>query len=425
MITADTSPATAGEASNNSINYPILKLIPLSQDQCASALSIGGDDNVATNDAGGDECHIPPDVATKRRSTMCLKLCSESDDVVDVDNSYVDHPEPTRYARMDNDGNYSCELKLGRSEFSSVSWNKISRSLCDIGMTRVSNNNDNNSSNDVTAWIKMRKGVDQHMVHLNGKLLTRPIGQQFRIEDNSIISLFGATGFAYRIKIESNGAVINRSEIVASRKRGATITDNTSQPNYGKNQNAKRHKHPGVLQDAHSLIENSTECPLCCEIFVKTVAIHPCGHNFCEGCAETHFSMNTCTDDTTTNGKTECPICRGLIQGFTRNRLVDSLIWAVALNGCFDRDDASSYLKRRENAKMDAPTDEQKECILRCAKGEQEGIMSGNHMNEPVFMEPKPLTSSTKKYIPTLPPMSISQARAKLNNHSNEVVDLT
>jgi hypothetical protein len=414
MITTTTPTAAAGEASNSTINYPILKLIPLSQAQCASALSI--DANVNTTNDESDECHIPPEVARKIRSTMCLKLCSEVDDIVDVDDNIHNRPEPTRYARIDNDGNYSCELKLGRSEFSSISWNKISRSLCDIGMTRVKNNHNNNNNNskddDVTVWIKMRKGVDQHAVHLDGKLLAQPIGQHFRIHDNSIISLFGATGFAYRIKIESNGAVINRGESVASRKRGAP--DSTSQPSSSSDAN-KRHKHPGVLQDAHSLIENSTECPLCCEILVKTVAIHPCGHNFCAVCAETHFGP----------GKKECPICRGQIQGFTPNRLVDTMIWAVALNGCFDRDDAISYLKRRENANMDAPTEEQKECILRCAKGEQEGIMNGNHMNAPVFMEPKPLTSSTKTYIPTLPPLSTSQARAKLNNHNNEVVDLT
>ena len=454
---ATSTAAAAGEAASNTNNnnnnnnnnsnnnYPILKLIPLNQAQCASALFMA-----TTNDNDGELYEVPPDIAKKRRSTMCLKLCSESDDIVDVDNSLVP-PEPTRYARFDDEGNYSCVLKLGRSEFACIAWNKISRSLCDIGMTR--SKMINNKEDTTTAWIKMRKGVDQHAIYMDGKMIVKSVGQRFRVNDGAILALYGATGIAYRIKIEPNGALINNSGgedessmIVAStRKRGAAITTDSipPQPNNDDSQdNAnKRHKHPGVLQDAHSLMENSTECPLCYEIFVKTVAVHPCGHNFCEECADTHLAsinddddctdVDTTTATTTTTKKTECPCCRGQIQGFTRNRVVDTMTWAVALNGCFDRDDAISYLKRRENAKMDAPTEEQKECILRCGKGEQEGIMNGNHQmhgNGPVFMEPKPLASSsmTTICIPTLPPLSTSQARANLNNHNNnEVVDLT
>ena len=300
------------------------------------------------------------------------------------------------------------------------------------GNNNASGESDNNNTNIVTAWIKMRKGVGQHLLHMDGTIITQTIDRKFQVQDGSILSLYGETGFAYRVRIEGNGAIVNRGgESVASRKRGAEdiTTTTTAQTNNNNDSDAnKRHKHPRVLQGAQSLIENSTECPLCFGIFVKTVAVHPCGHNFCEECAKTHLSSINCTDDDDTNVKrTECPCCRGEIEGFTRNRLVDTMIWAVALNGCFDRDDASTYLKRREDAQMDAPTEEQKECILRCGKGEQEDIMNGNQMSGPVFMEPMPITSSTKTLIPTLPTLTTSQARANLRNHSNddEVVDLT
>ena len=330
---------------------------------------------------------------------------------------------------------------MGRTEFANIIWTKVSRALCDIGMTRrrvttnTSGDDGNSTNNDVTVWIKMRKSERQHLVHLDGNMIDLPINRQFRVQDGSILSLYGATGFAYRISIESNGAVINRAvSSVASKKRGAdeltaaaTVSESSSSSS-SRESDAKRHKHSGVLQEAHSLIENSTECPLCLGILVKTVAVHPCGHNFCEECAKTHLASINCPDcaDGGSSGlPTQCPSCRGGIEGFTRNRSVDTMIWAVALNGCFDRDDAISYLKRREDAKMDAPTEEQKECILRCGKGEQEGIMNGNQMNGPVFMAPKPVSSSPNTVIPTLPTLSTSQVRANLNNSSNEVVDLT
>lgn len=411
------------------IDYPVLRLIPLSQAQCASALSSIG----STTENKSIDYNIPglQDHINKTRPTLWLKLCSESDDIVDVDDIANNPPEPTRYARLDSDGNYSCELKLGRSEFASIGWTTISRSLCDIGMTlRKTDNNagggsNNNNNKHVTAWIKMRKGESQHLMHMDGTIISEEIGRKFQLQDGSILSLYGETGFAYQVRIESNGAIVNRGENVASRKRGVdemTATTTTAQTNNNES-DAKRHKHPRVLQGAQSLIENSTECPLCFGIFVKTVSVHPCGHNFCEECANTHLTSINSTDDK----RTECPCCRGEIKGFTRNRLVDTMIWANALNGCFDRDDASTYLKRREDVNMDSPTEEEKECILRCGKGEQDGILSGNQMNGPVFMEPVPITSSTKPLIPTLPTLTMSQARANLRSdgNDNEVVDLT
>ena len=410
----------ATAATNNSINYPILKLVPLSQPQCEAALRTirEGNDSAATsnNDVSNnnetDQWQIPSNAAEKERPTMILKLCHEKDDIVDVDDIGAS-VEPTKYAKLNANGELSCEVKLGRTAFANISWNRISRALCDIGMTKEKNDN------DVTAWIKMRKSAAFHAVFLNGNKVMEAEDEETLVNDGSILSLFGPTALAYRIKIESNGAHINRANGAASRKRGGNELSTHANENA-----AKRHKHPSVVQDAHALIESTAECSLCLGILVKPVTINPCGHNYCQECADAHLC---CVDDNDDTGskRTDCPYCRGDILGFTQNRSLDSMIWAVALNGCFDRDDAITYLNRREEAELDPPTDEQRECILRCGRGEQEGINSGNQSGS-VFIEPLPVTSSTNTtLIPTLPTLTTRQVRQSLNNHSNEVVDLT
>ena len=374
---------------------------------------------------------------------MALKLCNESNDIFDVDNySPSQTIEPTRYAKYDDSGNYSCEMKLGRSVHAKIKWTMISRALLDIGMTRAARRkndmNDNDSGGDdgnvITAWIKMRKEEEQHRVHLNGKLITAKVGKQIAVNDGTILSLYGPTCYAYRISIQSNGAKINPSSSLSSsltKKRGADslqADDDTANKNNDDNNanNSKRMKLQGVKKDAHQLFENESECPLCHELLVKTVALHPCGHSFCGECAETYLKTST--------SFTECPSCRSEIRGFTRNRTVDTMIWAAALTGTFDRDDASNYLTRMEQAGERVATEEEKECILRCGNGEHhEDIMNGgSQMNGLVFMDPQ--TSATKvTHVPTLAPLYPSssttlrngQTKAKTSSMRNQVVDLT
>jgi hypothetical protein len=406
---------------NNTVNYPSLKLIPLSISQCASALK-----KIIGAESANEDYIIPPAVEKIERKTMILKLCNESDDVVDVDNESSGGLVPTRYARVNDDGNFSCELKLGRSEFSSIQYNKVSRALCDIGITRAASKGEAANSNiDITVWVKMRKAVGQHAVYLDGSLISEQVGEPFLVNDGAIISLYGPTGFAYRVEIIGNGANVNRIDCNnASKKRGATTNNDSN----------KRIKHQGVKQDAHQLFENTSECPLCYELLVRTIAIHPCGHNFCEECADEHLASINCAecDEQHDKRKTACPICREQICGFTRNRAVDTMIWAAALTGCFDRDDAISYLQRREEAMEGVPSEEQKECILRCGEGEQDGIMSGSRMNGLVFRDPTS-SSSTTIYVPTMPPLfplstTVQHQQAKATrslSNNQEVVDLT
>ena len=239
--------------------YPILKLIPLTEDQCASELGCTVDKNNVL---------IPQEQQQQQdeRTTMALKLCNESNDIFDVDNySPSQTIEPTRYAKYDDSGNYSVEMKLGRSVHAKIKWTMISRALLDIGMTKAArrkndmndmNSSDGEGSGVVTAWIKMRKEEEQHRVHLNGKLITAQVGKQIAVNDGTILSLYGPTCYAYRISIQSNGATINPSSSLSSssltKKRGADDDTETNNNDDGNNaNNSKRMKLQGVKKDAH------------------------------------------------------------------------------------------------------------------------------------------------------------------------------
>ena len=190
-------------------NCPILKLIPLSIPECASALLHFESEN-----------DIPPEHIQRHCAscTLWLKLCSSKEDIFDVDDMNADPPEPTEYARSDDDGNYTSQMTMGRTQFTNIIWTKVSRALCDIGMTRRLTNDseeDGSNNNDVVAWIKMRKGEGEHHVHLDGDMIDLPINGEIVVHDGSILSLYGATGLAYRIKIQNNGA-----SGMASKKRG-------------------------------------------------------------------------------------------------------------------------------------------------------------------------------------------------------------
>ena len=132
----------------------------------------------------------------------------------------------------------------------------------------------------------------------------------------------------------------------------------------------KRMKLQGVEQSAHDLFQKDSECPICLEILVKSVSIHPCGHSFCGECAETHLKTTTSSTaaaiaEDASSKKTECPTCKSKICGLNRSRALDSMIWAAALTGTFERGDAMNYLMRMEQVRERVATEEEKVCILR------------------------------------------------------------
>jgi hypothetical protein len=80
-------------------------------------------------------------------------------------------------------------VKLGRNDLTNIKWSAVSRELCDISF----------GSN--IAYVTMKKVAAQHAVFLNGSELNRPVGVKIRLKDSDIISLYGPTGFAYRLNL--------------------------------------------------------------------------------------------------------------------------------------------------------------------------------------------------------------------------------
>ncbi|KAJ7785960.1 hypothetical protein B0H16DRAFT_1708185 [Mycena metata] len=66
--------------------------------------------------------------------------------------------------------------------------------------------------------------------------------------------------------------------------------------------------------------EEELTCPICCDIFVATHLLNPCGHSFCGDCAWQWAIKNR---------KTACPVCRGplarpaMISNIAMDKMVD------------------------------------------------------------------------------------------------------
>jgi hypothetical protein len=80
-------------------------------------------------------------------------------------------------------------VKLGRNDLTNITWTALSRDLCDISF----------ESN--MAYVTMNRVAAQHAVFLNGRELNRPVGTKIRLRDSVILSLYGPTGFAYRLNL--------------------------------------------------------------------------------------------------------------------------------------------------------------------------------------------------------------------------------
>ena len=80
-------------------------------------------------------------------------------------------------------------VKLGRNDITNIKWSAISRELCDVSF--VTN----------IACVTMKTVASKHAVCLNGIALNRPVGIKIPLKDSDILSLYGPTGFAYRLDL--------------------------------------------------------------------------------------------------------------------------------------------------------------------------------------------------------------------------------
>ena len=67
--------------------------------------------------------------------------------------------------------------------------------------------------------------------------------------------------------------------------------------------------------------------------------------------------------------KGQCPTCRGEVKGWMPALSFDTIVWAAALQGCFEKDDAKYYLERREGCGETAATEEERGSILNSGEG--------------------------------------------------------
>lgn len=266
------------------------------------------------------------------------------------------------------------------------------------------------------AWLSMRKAPRQHGVFLDGQLVQVPIGRQVPVKDGSILSLYGPTGFAYQIRISHNvtdlentmrknssqdnnaadnpyNVDISKSEIDAlnsnnSKKRknppsSTSLEEDRQQQNSMSNQTIAKESspHQQTRQRAHQLMIGECTCAMCMDILVKSTFAYPCGHAFCGECADSipPSSSTTAGAINCSTNKAMCPTCRGQVQGWMSARSFDTMVWATALQGCLDRDDAQYYLERREKCGEDAPSAHELKSILNLGEDDNSNFEKGNN----------------------------------------------
>ena len=341
-------------------------------------------------------------LADVRSSTSSISR-KKSNDTVNTNVSVI-------HSQLFKDGNIAASVLLGRNKYTGIKTPGVSRALCEVSFSRRQENlknvkhnndsNDNHNNNDrctLIAHVIMRKPPTKpncinasHTVCINGYLVDEPIGRPIPIQDGSIISLSGEKKFAYLVRIlevddtvnsSTNGvtaaAASTTSTSISSEsetqkftqppeKSSSAITQRMAQPIKSEDPSLYfEHKSPIITEKptalsptkhrllrkrSHQLMIGEQTCALCMDILIKSTFAYPCGHAFCHSC--------------TTSCNNKCPSCRGDVKGWMPARSYDTIIWATALQGCFEKEDAKAYLERRREHGEDEPTEMERECIL-------------------------------------------------------------
>ena len=139
-------------------------LIPISKDEARAALK----DNVfSTEEPADDRMKLPTfEELTIHRETLSLEASTNK------------------------------AIVLGRNTTTGIKFVGLSRELCCVSLT-----NDVSSSSAPTASLTMKREEGTHKVYLDGERLNGNIGSIVSLKDGQILSLYGPTSFAYRVKI--------------------------------------------------------------------------------------------------------------------------------------------------------------------------------------------------------------------------------
>ncbi|KAL7467169.1 hypothetical protein ACHAXS_007420 [Conticribra weissflogii] len=190
-----------------------------------------------------------------------------------------------------------------------------------------------------------------------------------------------------KAEIEETGQVTEEEKGPTNNIRQVQNDANTEQP-----QAASAAKtvvealHHKSRQHGQQLLLGECTCAMCMDILVQSTFASPCAHAFCRKCAEeldpelkeesaasaasssggasSAYAESKAKKKNTKKVKPECPTCRGEVEGWIPARSFDTVVWSVALQGCFGRDDAEVYLKRREECGDPVASQEHKDSVL-------------------------------------------------------------
>ena len=139
-------------------------LIPISKDEARAALK---DNDFSTEEPADDRMKLPTfEELTIHRETLSLEASTNK------------------------------AIVLGRNTTTGIKFVGLSRELCCVSLT-----NDVSSSSAPTASLTMKREEGTHKVYLDGERLNVNIGSIVSLKDGQILSLYGPTSFAYRVKI--------------------------------------------------------------------------------------------------------------------------------------------------------------------------------------------------------------------------------
>lgn len=273
-----TSSATAVENTSKSNNAAILTLIPISETECASLLQ--------------NKNSSPPPEKDRDRRRIVLKLSSKDTDDDSQPRSNANNPTTPsiHHARKFDDGSVAASVMLGRNEFTGILQTSVSRALCEVSFSRGSpesskkkdnakRSDDCSSAAPFVVSLTMRKAPAQHAVHIDGVVVGEPIGKRIPLEDGSIISLYGQTGFAYLVKIirdnqnerealPDNPNVNVNVKPVSQKRRADSLP---SPPNSPK----KPTPHQEIRRRGHQLMVGEQTCSLCMDILIRSTFAYP------------------------------------------------------------------------------------------------------------------------------------------------------
>ncbi|KAK1738640.1 hypothetical protein QTG54_010670 [Skeletonema marinoi] len=285
-------------AADDNKKYHILKLIPIKQEECIALLK---KKNV---DCGGPQIDSDDKIKRSPFKLMLPLNCKDIDFVYDYDSGDEStntgkrskKPDYIRYWSPDDDNeNYSVVMKLGRFQMNPHN-SKLSRKLCYVGLR-----------NDGEAWISMCQKPSDHLVHVDGKIIEEPKGVQvLSLHNGTVLSLFGQTGFAYRVEIQSS--------VLANKKHVLSRIDDV----------LTKYNMCCVCRDPYEVgLDSTSEARLP----IKGT----CGHAMCEECLDRYFASSL-------SGKRKlryinCPECREKsfdVQNKVNDRLLCDLLKARA-----------------------------------------------------------------------------------------------